>query len=140
MLVKFTVDGKAQAKQRPRFMKVGNFVKTYTPKETTNYENWVRICYKQQVGQMAFVEDRPLIVNIIAYYVPPKSWGKAKREQALRNMIVPTNHTDCDNIAKSIMDALNGIAYIDDHYINELHVKKRYGEVEKVDVAIAEVD
>ena len=39
MRVSFRVDGKPQAKQRPRFTRSGH---VYTPSETTNYEKLIK--------------------------------------------------------------------------------------------------
>ncbi len=41
MQIKFTIDGQPCSKQRPRFARQGRFVKTYNPKQTAEYENWV---------------------------------------------------------------------------------------------------
>lgn len=42
MKVNFVIQGKVQAKQRPRFNRYSG--KTYTPNETIAYENWVKTC------------------------------------------------------------------------------------------------
>ena len=41
--VSFTVYGKPIGKQRPKFARKYGSVMTYTPKETVNYENLVKI-------------------------------------------------------------------------------------------------
>ena len=41
MKIQFEVPGEPVAKARPRFARVGKFVKTYTPKETLNFEKTV---------------------------------------------------------------------------------------------------
>lgn len=46
MGVNFVIQGKVQAKQRPRFNT--HTGKTYTPNKTINYENWVKTCYLQK--------------------------------------------------------------------------------------------
>lgn len=138
-MIKFTVDGNPQRKQRPRFTKAKGYVRTYTPVETVNYENWIKICYKNQVGDMAFINDDPLRVSIIAYYQVPKSWSKKKTEQALADEIKPANSIDVDNTAKVVLDALNGVAFKDDHYVTDLEVKKRYSNIPRVEIAIERV-
>ena len=138
-MIRFIVDGQPQRKQRPRFSRASGFVRTYTPTETVNYENWIKLCYKNQIGDMAFKDDDPLRVSIIAYYQVPKSWSKKKTEQALADEIKPANSIDVDNTAKVILDALNGIAYKDDHYITDLTVSKRYSDHPRVEVTIMKV-
>ena len=126
--------GKIQAKQRPRFN--GKFA--YTPKETVNYENWVKACYIEKYkNEKPF--EKALKVNIIAFFEIPKSTSKKKKEQMLNNEINPTTKPDTDNIAKSILDSLNGIAYKDDKQIVSLKVDKYYAEIPSVSVEIKEV-
>ena len=57
----------------------------------------------------------------------------------LNNEIYPTTKPDTDNIAKSILDSLNGIAYLDDKQVVDLRVRKQYAEVPGVSVWISEV-
>jgi hypothetical protein len=51
------------------------------------------------------------------------------------------NNKDCDNIAKTVLDALNGVAYNDDKQIIQLEVGKYYiqDEPEHVHVLINEM-
>lgn len=126
--------GKIQAKQRPRFN--GKFA--YTPKETVNYENWVKACYLEKYNNEKPFE-KALEVNIIAFFEIPKSVSKKKKEQMLNNEINPTTKPDTDNIAKSILDSLNKIAYLDDKQVVDLRVRKQYAEVPSVSVWISEV-
>lgn len=126
--------GKIQAKQRPRFN--GKFA--YTPKETVNYENWVKACYLEKYSNEKPLETA-LQVTIIAFFDIPKSISKKKREQMLNNEIYPTIKPDTDNIAKSILDSLNGIAYLDDKQVIKLVVEKYYAEVPSVSIEIKEV-
>ena len=46
---------------------------------------------------------------------------------------------DCDNLAKSILDALNGLAYKDDKQITYLSIEKLYGEENKIEVDLEEI-
>lgn len=130
----FNIPGKIQAKQRPRFN--GKFA--YTPKETVNYENWVKACYLEKYrNEKPF--EKALEVNIIAFFEIPKSVSKKKKEQMLNNEIYTTTKPDTDNIAKSILDSLNKIAYLDDKQVVDLRVRKQYAEVPSVSVWISEV-
>ena len=83
--------------------------------------------------------DAPLEVHIIAYYEIPKSISKKKKQEMLEDKIRPTIKPDTDNIAKSILDSLNGIAYKDDKQIVSLKVDKYYAEIPSVFVEIKEV-
>lgn len=46
---------------------------------------------------------------------------------------------DVDNLAKSILDALHGVAFTDDRQVVELHVKKQYAEDDAVYIDIQNV-
>lgn len=131
----FNIPGKVQAKQRPRFN--GKFA--YTPKETIAYENWVRTCYLEKYRGQPILEN-PLKVKIIAYYEIPKSTSKKKRLEMKDDKVFPTVKPDTDNIAKSILDSLNNIAYLDDKQVVKLEVEKYYSDVASVVVMIDEVE
>ena len=57
----------------------------------------------------------------------------------INNEIYPTTKPDTDNIVKSILDSLNGIAYKNDKQVVDLRVRKQYAEVPSVSVWIREV-
>ncbi len=135
MRINFIIQGKVQAKQRPRFN--GKFA--YTPEKTVAYENWVKTCYLEKYrGQKPL--EKPLKVKIIAYYEIPKSTSKKKQKQMLDCEIFPTVKPDTDNIAKSILDSLNKIAYLDDKQVVKLEVEKYYSQVPSVAVVIEEME
>ncbi|MBO3333423.1 RusA family crossover junction endodeoxyribonuclease [Clostridium perfringens] len=115
------VIGRIRGKARPRVCRGHAF----TPKDTVQYEKLVRDCYKEQDGRYLEGYIKALI---IAYYKIPKSYSK-KRVQAIRDGLEkPTKKPDADNVAKIILDSLNGIAYKDDSQIIELRIIKRYTE------------
>jgi len=80
--------------------------------------------------------DTEVSVKITAYFKPNKSMSKKLREELVKNKIGHTHKPDCDNIAKIILDALNGLAFKDDNQITELKVIKLYGNEDKVEVEI----
>jgi len=127
--LKFTIDGEPTGKARPRVTKFG----TYNMETTVLYENLVQISYKQQCKE--FFEGS-LIVTITACFGVPKSVSKKKRALMLDGHIFPNKKPDIDNIAKIILDALNGIAYKDDTQVIWLVVRKKYDERAHVDVSI----
>lgn len=126
--------GKIQAKQRPRFN--GKFA--YTPKETVSYENWIKTCYLQKYANEKPI-DTAVKVIINAFFEIPKSTSKKKKVQMMENEILPTIKPDTDNIAKIVLDALNGLAFDDDKQVVDLQVKKWYNEEPSVTVYISEI-
>ena len=143
--VKFTVYGEPKAKGRPRVSVrkssdgTKTFARAYTPKETVIYENQVKIEYENQCGAYRFPDDAMLDIRIFAYYGIPKSVSKKKRELMLNGRIRPTKKPDFDNIAKTICDSLNGIAYQDDKMIVDGMLRKFYSEKPRVEVKILQI-
>ena len=68
-----------------------------------------------------------------------KAQARKKRQQMLDDNIFPTIKPDTDNIAKSILDSLNKIAYLDDKQVVKLEVEKYYSQVPNVAVMIEEI-
>lgn len=137
MKVNFVIQGKVQAKQRPRFNRYSG--KTYTPNETIAYENWVKTCYLEKYKDKELME-KPLKVTIKAYFEIPKSTSKKRKQQMMDNEILPMVKPDTDNIAKGVLDSLNGIAYKDDKQVVELIVNKFYSNTPYVSVMIEEIE
>lgn len=137
MKVNFVIQGRVQAKQRPRFNRYSG--KTYTPNETIAYENWVKTCYLEKYKDKELME-KPLRVTIKAYFEIPKSTSKKRKQQMMDNEILPMVKPDTDNIAKGVLDSLNGIAYKDDKQVVELIVNKYYNNTPYVSVMIEEIE
>lgn len=136
---KFIIEGRPKGKARPRFVRTGKFVRTYNPTSTVEYEKLVKESYKNQLGRTFIgTEDfeGEISVKITAYFKPNKSTSKKLKEELIKNNIGYTHKPDCDNIAKIILDALNGLAFKDDNQITELFITKLYGEEDKVEVEI----
>lgn len=128
MKISFSIPGEPIGKGRPKFARRGNFVQTYTPEKTASYENLVKLCYRQvPESEYAFAE-RPIQVNILAKFSISKSASKKKRLEMLGGTIRPTKKPDVDNLVKSILDALSGVAYKDDSQVVELTIGKIYSE------------
>ena len=115
------------AKGRPRFRNNGKFVQTYTPKETVNYENLVKLSWVQARGEgsVSYIEEGAAIeMDIKAYFPIPTSLSKKKQTE-----LDGTPHIkkcDSDNIIKIICDALNEVAFKDDCAVSDITVRKRY--------------
>ncbi|MFR7590254.1 MAG: RusA family crossover junction endodeoxyribonuclease [Longibaculum sp.] len=136
--MEFIIYGEPKAKGRPRFVNRGKFVSTYTPKETLNYENLVKISFDSQIEDKYVIQGE-IKATIKAFFSIPKSTSKKKEKSMLEGNIKPTKKPDCDNIAKTILDALNGIAYRDDSQIVELNVEKYYSHEPRVEVEVLEI-
>lgn len=88
----------------------------------------MRTEYRLQCGGFRFPEAAPLVMEVEFYFIPPKSWSKAKQERAIARKKYPTTRPDLDNLWKGVADALNGIVYKDDSQIVAVTCRKMYGE------------
>lgn len=132
----FKIPGMVRAKQRPRLGRG----RVYTPQETINYECLVRNCYYDCAKNMGWKPiDGPIRVELEVFFPIPKSDSKKKKSLKLSGSIRPTIKPDVDNIAKSILDALNGLAYADDKQVVDCRVGKYYGDDPSVYVKIIEL-
>ena len=133
----FKIPGKAQAKQRPRMGRSGI---VYTPKETLIYENYVKMCYSDYANQFGWLPyENQVRAEIEVLVAVPKSDSKTKKKAKIEGMIRPAVKPDCDNLAKSILDSLNGLAYHVDKQVVELRINKYYAENAEVRVRLTEV-
>jgi len=131
-MINFTVPGPPKGKGRPRVTRHG----TYTPKATKDYEKLIISCID---AEGTYYEGVPLKATIKCFYPMPKSMPKYKRDMILNGELYPIVKPDLDNVAKAILDALNGILYKDDNQVVELFVTKRYSDNPRVEICIQEV-
>lgn len=140
LLGEIEIVGEVVGKQRPRATSFGGRVKVYTPKKSQNYEARVAMAWREN-----FKGDpttKPVAVFIVACLPLVKcdynSKGEPNKhgERKLLGKEKPMKKPDIDNIAKSILDGLNGVAFADDSQIVSLEVRKTYGTMAKATVRI----
>lgn len=100
--VSFVVPGPPQGKARPRMGAHGN---VYTPAKTRAYEATIKLLALQALARAKW----PL---------------GARKATAIELQVVAESgaRRDIDNVAKAVLDAMNGVAYDDDARVHELHV------------------
>ena len=76
----------------------------------------------------------PVSVVIDAVFVRPK-YHKTKKGLKVSAPELPRQ--DVDNVAKAVLDALNGIAWVDDTQVQRLVVEKSYGTEGRTTVRIS---
>jgi Holliday junction resolvase RusA-like endonuclease len=135
MQLQFIVPGEPQGKGRPRF---GNG-RTYTPAKTVAYEQLIARTAAEAMRHLPYeLTDLPCYVRVDVYKGVPKSWSKAKRARALDGQEIP-GKPDLDNVAKGVLDAMNGVAYIDDTQVVRLLVQKQYSLEPRLVVTVKEM-
>ena len=71
----------------------------------------------------------------------PKSWSNKKRTELESKRCISRKKPDIDNCMKSVMDALNGLAYTDDSQVTDTgNCKKIWGQKEGVVIKIRRVE
>lgn len=134
--ISFTIPGEPCAKGRPRFNRATGHART--PEKTSRYEQLVQLSYMQHVGQDVTLQG-PIKAYIRAYFSIPKSISQRKRGQMISGDLKPLKKPDADNIAKIVLDALNGMAYQDDKEVAVLLVEKHWAEKPMVCVTLSEI-
>ena len=129
--VSFYVFGKVRGKGRPRFTRCGH---AYTPKPTRDYERAIREAFENAPGRPPEPFSGPIAVCIMTYRQLPKSTPKSVSSEH------DTHKPDIDNVAKIVLDALNGVAWEDDAQVVSLTVSKlkRTRSPERMSVSITE--
>lgn len=129
MKVSFVVKGKPVGKQRPRTVRnkyTGKTI-TYTPDATKLFESNVAKRYKRMSN---YVFKDGVAMSIFVYVKRPKR----------QTYKYPTVKPDTDNIAKTILDGLNGVAYNDDKQVIKLSIEKFYDDDDCVVINISDYE
>jgi Holliday junction resolvase RusA-like endonuclease len=128
----FTVYGSPVAQGRPRFARIGGFVRTYDPSKSKNWKQDVKAQVLQQLGGAppALLEG-PLELQVVFHLPRPKSLPKRVTHHVKK--------PDCTNLVKGIEDALNGILWRDDSQLVDVSLRKVYGDPPRVVIGIREV-
>lgn len=137
-MIAFVVATTPIGKARPRFARAGGFVRAYTPTKTIAFEATVAASARHAMGGRGPLAG-PLSVEIRAAMPIPASWSAKRRAAAMDGLTLPTSKPDADNVAKAILDALNGICFADDAQVVTLTVRKAYGAAPGVGVVIEPV-
>ena len=108
---------------------------SYTPLKTREFEKKVALCYK--IAKQEFFETSPIKAEIRAYFPPTKEQVKKIEKGRLQVAnLTCTKKIDIDNICKSVLDGLNGVAYTDDKQVVQLIATKFYDLVPRVEVQL----
>ena len=122
------IPGDPVAQPRPKVSTRGGFARAYVDAKHPihAYKQAIRLAYVNAGGD---VLGGPVHVSISCWFARPKSHSKKRSDAPEPKVTKP----DVDNLAKAILDALNGVAYEDDSQVYWLEVQKRYaGENEDV--------
>ncbi len=132
-MIAFVVDcvPVAQPRQRHRAVEgaAGIWVQNYTPKKdpVNGFKESVRGAFLKATEALppaARMQEGPLQVRLIFVLPRPKRFRKGLRAPYKRK-------PDLDNLEKSLLDALNGLAYRDDSQVCRVFKEKWYAASEE---------
>lgn len=131
---RLTIPVKAKSKARPRMSKNGH---VYTDKATAQYERYIKQAWIDAHSPCKPFSG-PLVVTLSFRYQRPKSHylrGVLRDTAPVHYVQTP----DLDNIEKAVLDALNGVAYVDDKQIIRKFTEKSWAEMPEIEVWIYEM-
>jgi len=148
--IQFTVPGLPVAKARPkhRAIHTGVFFRnpktgkqqervisqTYTPEESANFENLVRVTYLTVCN--AAPTDACVSVRVKAFFPLSKSARSWEKIGAQREILPHVKKPDQDNVLKAVLDGLNTVAFTDDSRVFDSRCTKLYSERPRTEVVI----
>ena len=122
--MKFVLPLKPRGAARPRKSKAGHI---YEVPEDKAYKQFIRDFIQVTLPGSYRVSTDPMYVHINMYIKLPKSSQTiANKVKVTEGILHPVVKPDVDNLAKLILDAMNGIIYEDDKQVIELSIKKHY--------------
>ncbi len=114
-------------KGRPRFVRGSGRV--FTPQNTKEYEDRVRMLTKQILGSWdspVFPKGTPVFVDIDFVIKRPQRLERKKDPPGL--LWAEQQRYDVDNLVKSVLDAFNELLWDDDRQVVGLRSRKLYAE------------
>lgn len=137
-MISFTIPGKVQAQERPRFSRRGKGVRTHDAPKSRNYKEFVSLIAMQNKPQEPLQGALRLEVDI--YVVPPKKYHTKPKQQLIAcGELRPKAKPDIENLAKGIMDGCNKIIWQDDAQIVELVARKWYSMEPRAEIKVKQL-
>jgi Holliday junction resolvase RusA-like endonuclease len=125
------------AKPRARVtVRDGQKPRSFTPRTAEANEWRIRERWVEKYGSEP--SEAPIHLRVLAYLPMPLSTPKSRRLTAL-----PVKRPDLDNFVKTVLDALNGVAFRDDSQVVFLSAVKWYassGTAPHWELAVEELD
>lgn len=120
----FTVEGEPMPAPRPRFTKFGH---AYMPSDYVERKEVIAdLAEKTMQGYNPMKGELEMV--LIFAMKPPKSLNKTDTYLCMCGEKRPVKRGDIDNLSKTIMDSLNGVAYFDDSQVVTLVSTKIYAK------------
>ena len=131
--IRIEIPGAPVSKKRPRFFRRGNHVGTYNPQESEESKTMWHIA-------QAVNGQKPLGVPVemhMTFFMPiPSSTPKSLQKQMELSPVPHTKKPDLDNLIKHVLDAANGVLFVDDRQIHSVTCRKIYSHEPKTRIVV----
>jgi len=123
-------------KQRPRIVSKGRFSTAYTPKLTRDWTTSAQKQIRKLWTEEPIPAGVPVALRLVSVHKRPQ---RLMRKKDSPERLWKATKPDSDNVAKIVMDSLNGLVWTDDAQVCELAVSQFYaakGESSHVEVEV----
>lgn len=142
--MKLIFQGEPKAVQSARFCKIGNFMRSYQPKQVVEWKNYIKFSAMSQLPEGYQAMNAGVYVKNISFiFTPLKSFSKrVKARIDAGELLLKTTKPDLtDNLAKGLIDALKGVVFADDSQICITgKCFKAYGLNPRIEIEVEEIE
>ncbi len=138
-MIEISIPGNPIAKKRPRFVKRGNFARTYNEQQTEEGK-FIANVLQQIEGHEPYTG--PVQMECVFCFKRPKyHYGTGKNSASLKSSApeFPIKKPDIDNCEKFVLDCLNDIVFQDDALVVKTTASKIYGERPYTEIRINKI-
>lgn len=145
MKLHFIINGEPIAKQSFRYAirkgKDGkDFVSKYQKSDIVKAEQYIGWEVKRQLPKNFAPFDVAIGIRALFVFPIPNAFTKKQRAQIEANEVIfKDTKPDFDNLQKLLLDAMQGIVYVNDSRIVKAEAVKIYGKVPRIEVEVYEV-
>lgn len=139
--MQFEILGIPFSKQSARFFSKKGKIFSYQSKKVIMKENAIKMIVINQLPDGFIPYDSPIHIKCKYVFPIPNNFSKNKRKQLLEGKrFWKATRPDIDsNLNKGLVDALEGILFINDSRIVKIEAEKFYGEIPKIIIEINEI-
>lgn len=125
------LDVKPVGKQRPRLCNG----RVYTPEKTKNAERDIVLLVSNYMRSHGIqITNKPVSVELVFYFQDPKN-----KNEFFQLWRLYDKKPDLDNMAKTVLDALNNLLYYDDAQVCKLTCEKFYSPKQGIYLKVLEI-
>lgn len=132
----FRHEGLIRGKSRPRAAVRGGRATIYTPGTQHRAEAAIKASAMRERLPPPF--RGPVALDIFISHAMPASWSRKKRAEMVGAYV--DKKPDSDNQIKTIMDALNGLLWVDDRQVAKITYEKQYGPTHYAIIRVIALD